>query len=88
MEIDPKYADCIIQRWQQYTGKQATLDGDGRTFEPGERFLDAHIEPVAQIVGRPHRGRGGLEALGVSEPADREQTVAQMQQREHTASGR
>jgi hypothetical protein len=33
MEIDPKYADCIVRRWQQYTGKQATLDGDGRTFD-------------------------------------------------------
>jgi hypothetical protein len=33
MEIDPKYADCIIRRYQEYTGKQAMLDGDGRTFE-------------------------------------------------------
>jgi DNA modification methylase len=32
MEIDPKYADCIVQRWQEYTGKQATLEGDGRTY--------------------------------------------------------
>jgi DNA modification methylase len=33
MEIDPKYADCIVRRWQEYTGKQAILDGDNRTFE-------------------------------------------------------
>jgi DNA modification methylase len=33
MEIDAKYADCIVQRYQEYTGKQAVLDGDGRTFE-------------------------------------------------------
>src|SRR5580692_6680541 len=33
MEIDPKYADCIVRRYQEYAGKQATLDGDGRTFE-------------------------------------------------------
>jgi DNA modification methylase len=33
MEIDPKYADCIIRRYQQYTGKHATLEGDGRTFD-------------------------------------------------------
>jgi DNA modification methylase len=31
-EIDPRYAQCIILRWQDYTGKQATLDGDGRSF--------------------------------------------------------
>ena len=33
MEIDPKYADCIVRRYQEYTGKQAVLDGDGRPFE-------------------------------------------------------
>jgi DNA modification methylase len=33
MEIDPKYADCIVRRYQEYTGKQAVLEGDGRTFE-------------------------------------------------------
>jgi DNA modification methylase len=33
MEIDPKYADCIVRRFQEYTGKRATLDGDGRTFD-------------------------------------------------------
>ena len=32
IEIDPKYADCIVQRWQDYTGKQAVLDGDARSF--------------------------------------------------------
>ena len=32
IEIDPKYAQVIIVRWQQYAGKPATLDGDGRTF--------------------------------------------------------
>jgi DNA modification methylase len=33
MELDPKYVDCIVRRWCQYTGQHATLDGDGRTFE-------------------------------------------------------
>jgi hypothetical protein len=33
MEIDAKYADCIVRRYQEYTGKQAVLDGDGKTFE-------------------------------------------------------
>ena len=33
MEIDPKYADCIMRRLQEYSGKSATLDGDGRTFD-------------------------------------------------------
>jgi DNA modification methylase len=33
MELDPKYADVIVRRWQEYTGKQAVLDGNGRTFD-------------------------------------------------------
>src|ERR1019366_9413711 len=33
LEIDPKYADVTVGRWQQLTGRAATLDGDGRTFE-------------------------------------------------------
>jgi len=33
IELDPKYADCIVRRWQEYTGKQAVLEGDGRTFD-------------------------------------------------------
>ena len=33
MEIDAKYADCIVQRYREYTGKQAVLDGDGKTFD-------------------------------------------------------
>ena len=32
IEIDPKYADVIVQRWQEYTGKQAMRESDGRTF--------------------------------------------------------
>ncbi len=33
MELDPKYVDVIVKRWQTLAGKKATLDGDGRTFE-------------------------------------------------------
>ena len=33
MELDPKYVDVVIERWQLLTGKQATLEENGRTFE-------------------------------------------------------
>jgi site-specific DNA-methyltransferase (adenine-specific) len=33
MEIDPRYADCICQRFEEYTGHNVVLEGDGRTFE-------------------------------------------------------
>lgn len=32
MELDPRYADVTIRRWQNFTGQQAKLEGDGRTF--------------------------------------------------------
>ena len=32
IELDPKYCDVVVQRWQSLTGREATLDG-GRTFE-------------------------------------------------------
>lgn len=32
IDIDPKYVDVIVQRWQNLTGKEATLDGSGQTF--------------------------------------------------------
>lgn len=36
MEIDPRYADVIVRRWQDYSGQRATLHGDGRTFDEVE----------------------------------------------------
>ena len=32
MELDPKYVDVIIKRWQQYTGGEAVLESTGETF--------------------------------------------------------
>ena len=32
MELDPKYCDVIIKRWQDFTGLEATLEGSGETF--------------------------------------------------------
>jgi DNA modification methylase len=42
IELDPKYVDVIVERWQQLSGKEPKLDGDGRTF--GE---------IAQERGKP-----------------------------------
>jgi site-specific DNA-methyltransferase (adenine-specific) len=32
MELDPKYCDVIVQRWQAFTGHTATLEGTGKPF--------------------------------------------------------
>jgi site-specific DNA-methyltransferase (adenine-specific) len=33
MELDPKYCDVIINRWQDFTGQKATLEATGQTFD-------------------------------------------------------
>ncbi len=33
MELEPKYCDIIIDRWQEFTGKSATLCDSGKTFQ-------------------------------------------------------
>lgn len=33
MEIDEKFVDATVKRWEQYTGKKATLESTGQTYE-------------------------------------------------------
>jgi hypothetical protein len=33
LEIEAQYLDLIVCRWEQLTGKRATLDEDGRSFD-------------------------------------------------------
>jgi len=33
IELDPKYVDVIVRRWQDWTGKQATRESDGVVFD-------------------------------------------------------
>jgi DNA modification methylase len=33
MEISPAYVDVAVERWQAETGREAVLDGEGRTFK-------------------------------------------------------
>ena len=33
MELDPRYVDVIVKRWQEFTGKQATRESDGKLFD-------------------------------------------------------
>jgi DNA modification methylase len=42
IELSEAYVDVAVQRWQQFTGGQATLEGDGRTFQ---QISDARYDP-------------------------------------------
>ncbi|PWU03906.1 MAG: DNA methylase N-4 [Terriglobia bacterium] len=49
IEIDARYADVICRRWEEFTGKPAILNGDGRAFrdvaqERQKRGHDVAIE--------------------------------------------
>lgn len=33
MELDPKYVDVIVRRWQDFTGQKAILESSGETFD-------------------------------------------------------
>jgi DNA modification methylase len=32
IELEPKYCDVIIRRWQEFTGQEAKLEADGRSY--------------------------------------------------------
>jgi DNA modification methylase len=49
IEIEPQYVDVTVQRWQNFTGRQATLSGDGRTFA---RIAQERISPNAETLIR------------------------------------
>jgi DNA modification methylase len=33
IELDPKYADVIVRRWQEWTGRQAMREAHGMAFD-------------------------------------------------------
>jgi len=33
IELEPKFVDVAVRRWERYTGKATVLDGTGQTFE-------------------------------------------------------
>ena len=51
LEIDPKYFDVIVKRWQEFSGCQATLQGHGGTFEQvqDERQHQTQ-EPIKEVT--------------------------------------
>ena len=47
MELDPKYVDVIVRRWQEFTGKQATHAATGATFAEVEADSTLAIEEAS-----------------------------------------
>jgi DNA modification methylase len=55
VEIDPKYVDVIIQRWQTLSGTEAMLEGHGATF--------AHVKHGRQLGKEDHDKDDALRIL-------------------------
>jgi DNA modification methylase len=48
VELDPRYVDTIILRWQEFRGGAAILDGEGRSYE---EILDRGEAPAGRHGG-------------------------------------
>jgi len=64
IEIEPRYVDVAIRRWQAFAGQAATLEGDGRTFDTieAERTTPAAAEPPAASAPAPRARRAKVAA--------------------------
>lgn len=47
IELNPAYVDVAVKRWQDFTGKKAVLEGDGRTFE---EIAAARLDPKQAVA--------------------------------------
>jgi len=54
MELDPLYVDTIVRRWEQFTGKPAILEEDGKTFAEVEAD---RTHPIPAVSKAPVRTR-------------------------------
>lgn len=66
IELNPAYVDVAVQRWQTFTGQQATLEGDGRTFEDvaNDRKKTEEKGAASASVSATPQGHAGQEQAG------------------------
>jgi DNA modification methylase len=68
MEIDPKYCDVIVRRWQDHTGKKAVLDGSDKAFEDIENARRSTCKAVNPEPG-PASGLSHTDSAEIQEAA-------------------
>lgn len=61
MELDPKYCDVIVRRWQEFTGKAAKLEATGQTFADVE--ASGVATPHQHELCQDNRHHGGGSAV-------------------------
>jgi DNA modification methylase len=55
VELDPKYCDVMVQRWQAWTGERAILEGNGRSLE---KIAAGRAAAAAEVVRTRDRSVG------------------------------
>jgi hypothetical protein len=48
MELDPRYVDVVVRRWQEWTGKTAVRKADGVAFDDLAATLGEGVEQDAE----------------------------------------
>jgi DNA modification methylase len=75
MEIDPRYVDVIVRRWQSFTGQRATLEATGEQFPSDDGNTRPKAEADAPEAGdrQPRKARAvkarGKAAAGRADTA-------------------
>jgi len=60
IELDPRYVDVAVRRWQSFTGKDATLEATGQTFAEVEAERNEGVASEIEAARRrPGVRKGG-----------------------------
>lgn len=51
IELDPKYVDVMVRRWQDFSGGQATRASDGVAFDVASGVGESRVEVATAEVG-------------------------------------
>ena len=70
MELDPKYVDVIVRRWQDFSGGQATRQSDGVAFAAASGLGESRVEVAAADVGDVGHVRELTRLVGDGHAAD------------------
>jgi DNA modification methylase len=70
MELDPKYVDVIVRRWQDFSGGQATRQSDGVAFAAASGLGESRVEVAAADVGDVGHVRELTRLVGDRHAAD------------------
>ncbi len=70
IELDPKYVDVIVRRWQDWTGKQATRESDGVAFDDLSGLRETRVEVAAGDIGNVSDVAELVGVVGKDDAAD------------------